>query len=278
MSEPAAFSSCGAEGKELLLSVSGLSISFLNGVEEAEVVRDVSFQLSFGQTLVLAGESGSGKTVTALSLCGLLPQKALIRSGSVLFRGSELVGLSNSRLREVRGSQIAYIFQEPVSFLNPVYTIGEQIAEVIRWHRRSGGQAAWKESLDLLAMSGIADPSRVAASYPHQLSGGMNQRALIAMALACHPKILVADEPTTSLDITTEAEIIRLLVRLKKELGFSLLFITHNFAIAQRIADRVAVMYQGRIVEQGTKQEVFTAPKHAHTRELLAAYAKVGRF
>ncbi len=266
----------GAPG--FLLSVKDLSVAFRHKTEEVPAVRGVTFGIGRGETLVMAGESGSGKTVTALSICGLLPSGAAAVSGSALFDGEELIGMTGERLRSFRGGRIAYVFQEPASFLNPVYTIGEQIAEVVRLHRGAGRVQALREAERLLAMSGISDAQRAARSYPHQLSGGMNQRAAISMALACKPELLVADEPTTSLDMTTEAEIIGLLMRLKQETGFSLLFITHNLAIAGRIADKVAVMFKGELVEYRKKDDLFSSPGHAHTRELLDAYEKIGKF
>ncbi len=261
-----------------LLSVRDLSVTFGRGAGEVAAARGVSFDIGRGETLVMAGESGSGKTVTSLAICGLLPEGVASVSGSALFDGEELIGMPPERLRSFRGGRIAYIFQEPSSFLNPVYSIGEQIAEAVRLHRGAGRAAALRETVKLLEMSGISDAQRAARSYPHQLSGGMNQRAAISMALACKPELLVADEPTTSLDMTTEAEIIGLLMRLKQEMRFSLLFITHNLAIAERIADKVAVMFKGELVENRKKDELFACPEHAHTRELLAAYEKVGRF
>ncbi|MFZ2385662.1 MAG: ABC transporter ATP-binding protein [Candidatus Omnitrophota bacterium] len=264
--------------EEPLLLVKDLNVVFRYPGKEITAARGVSFAVGRNETLVMAGESGSGKSVTALSVCGLLPEQSAFVSGSARFDGAELIGMPQKRLRSFRGRRIAYIFQEPASYLNPVYTIGEQIAEVIRLHRGAVRAAAWKEAEHLLELSGISCPQRAARSYPHQLSGGMNQRAAISMALACRPELLIADEPTTSLDMTTEAEIIKLLTRLKKELGFSLLFITHNLAIAERIADQVAVMFRGELVEYRMKEELFASPEHAHTKELLAAYEKVGRF
>jgi len=264
--------------EEPLLLVKGLNVVFRYPGKEITAARGVSFAVGRNETLVMAGESGSGKSVTALSVCGLLPEESASVSGSARFEGEELIGMPQKQLRSFRGRRIAYIFQEPASYLNPVYTIGEQIAEVIRLHRGAVRAAAWREAEHLLELSGISCPQRAARSYPHQLSGGMNQRAAISMALACRPELLIADEPTTSLDMTTEAEIVKLLTRLKKELGFSLLFITHNLAIAERIADKVAVMFRGELVEYRVKEELFASPAHAHTKELLAAYEKVGRF
>ncbi len=261
-----------------LLSVKDLNVVFRHGLKEIRAVNRVTFDMRRRETLVMAGESGSGKTVTSLAICGLLPEGAASVSGSARFAGEELIGMPEAQLRAFRGRRIAYIFQEPSSFLNPVYSIGEQIAEAVRLHHGAGRAAALREAVKLLEMSGISDAQRAARSYPHQLSGGMNQRAAISMALACRPELLIADEPTTSLDMTTEAEIIKLLMRLKQEAGFSLLFITHNLAIAEHIADKVAVMFKGELVEYREKEELFASPEHAHTKELLAAYEKVGKF
>jgi oligopeptide transport system ATP-binding protein len=185
--------------------------------------------------------------------------------------------LEERELNRLRGKEIAYIFQEPVTYLNPVYTIGEQIIETVIMHQGKGRAEAWAEALELLRLVRINDPERVMRDYPHQLSGGMNQRAFIAMSLACKPRLLIADEPTTALDVTIEAQILELLMELKARIGFSLLFITHNLSIAKRIADRICVMYKGEIVECGERETVFRSPRHFHTRELIAAYEKIGK-
>jgi len=260
-----------------LLSIKDLRVGFFRGRESLEVIKGVDLSIGEGQTIVLAGESGSGKSITSLSITRILPKSSCILSGEIYFRGKDLLKLSEGELSLIRGRDIAYIFQEPSSFLNPVYTIGEQIIEAIILHQHKTREQARIEALELLRQVKIADPERVLLSYPHQLSGGMNQRSFIALALSCRPKLLIADEPTTSLDVTIEAEILRLLAELKKSLGFSLLFITHNLSIAKRIADRVAVMYQGKIVEEAGCEEIFTAPRHFHTKELIQAYEKICR-
>jgi ABC-type dipeptide/oligopeptide/nickel transport system ATPase component len=262
-----------------LIEVSNLKISFSldSGSKVIQAVDDISFRVAENEVLVLAGESGSGKTVTALALTRILPPAAQITSGSVIFRGQDLLALKEESLVKIRGRDIAYIFQEPASFLNPVFTIGSQIAEAIMLHQAKTKEGARKEALELLRLVQIKEPERVFASYPHQLSGGMNQRVFTAMSLACRPKLLIADEPTTALDVTVESQIIRLLLDLKKTLGFSMLFITHNLTLAKKIADRVCVMYKGKIVEEAGISALFAQPQHAHTKELIAAYEKIGK-
>ncbi|MFA6384950.1 MAG: ABC transporter ATP-binding protein, partial [Candidatus Omnitrophota bacterium] len=237
----------------LLLDIRGLQVDFHVDTGTISAVSGASLSVKPHETVVLAGESGSGKTVTALSICRILPSNARITAGAVFFEDRELTGLEESLLRMIRGKDVSYIFQEPAAYLNPVYTIGNQIDEAVMLHQGKGAHDAGQVSLDLLAKAGFKDPQRIYRSYPHQLSGGMNQRAFIAMALSSKPKLLIADEPTTSLDATIEAQILKLLMELKDEYGFSLLFITHNLSIAKKIADRVYVMYQGRIVEEADR-------------------------
>ncbi|MBM3249722.1 MAG: ABC transporter ATP-binding protein [Candidatus Omnitrophica bacterium] len=260
-----------------LLEIRNLKVNFNLDDQVITAVDGVDLDVREGEVLVLAGESGSGKTVTALSITRLLPRTAEIVSGSVMLRGKDLARLSEDSLAAIRGKEIAYIFQEPSSFLNPVYTIGNQLLEAITLHHGKDKEEALKEARELLALVKIREPERVLLDYPHQLSGGMNQRVFLAMALACRPKLLIADEPTTSLDVTVEAQILQLLMELKMRLGFSLLFITHNLSIARRIADRVSVMYKGEVVEEALTEDIFKAPKHSHTRELIRAYEKIGR-
>jgi ABC-type dipeptide/oligopeptide/nickel transport system ATPase component len=260
-----------------LLSINNLRVSFRLGGNNIEVVKGASFYVKNDEVLVLAGESGSGKSITSLALTKILPENAVIDSGEVHFAGRDLLKLDETSLAQLRGGEIGYIFQEPSSFLNPVYTIGSQMIEAIRMHQHKDKKSARIEALDLLSRVSISDPLRALESYPHQLSGGMNQRAFIAMSLACGPKLLIADEPTTSLDVTIEAEILNLLMELKASLKFSMLFITHNLAIAKRIADRVCVMYQGKIVEEGPCRRIFEGPEHFHTKELIKAYEKIGK-
>lgn len=261
---------------ENLLEIRGLEVEFLSDSQVVKAVNGLGLDIARDEVLVLAGESGSGKTVASLSITRNLPAKARISAGSIKFRGKDLLALNRKELDRIRGSEVAYIFQEPVSFLNPLFTVGNQIMEAIALHQGKSKKEAYDEALTLLGLVKIKDPERVSHNYPHQLSGGMNQRVFIAMALACRPKLLIADEPTTSLDAATEKDILKLLLELKKKFKFSLLFITHNLSIAKRIADRVCVMFKGEIVEEGAPEGVFGAPKHAHTRELIQAYNKIG--
>ncbi|MFA6217242.1 MAG: ABC transporter ATP-binding protein [Candidatus Omnitrophota bacterium] len=260
-----------------LLKIRGLKINFYLGTQVITAVDGFDLDIGRGEVVVLAGESGSGKTVSALAITRILPRNARVVDGSIIFDGQDLLGLDIRQLRAIRGKDISYVFQEPSSYLNPVYTVGDQIMEAIRLHQNKTKQEAYAQTLKLLEAVKIADPARVAFSYPHQMSGGMNQRAFIAMSLASRPQLLIADEPTTALDVTIESEILQLLLTLKDTLGFSLLFITHNLTIARRIADRVAVMYQGKIVETAPVESIFTDPKHFHTKELISAYEQIGR-
>lgn len=260
-----------------LLRVRNLGVSFRSGGAESVASVGVNYDLSPGEILAVVGESGSGKSVSALALTRLLPpEPACVIRGSVQLDGRELVGLDDPALTKVRGKQIAYIFQEPGTSMNPVYTVGFQIAEAIRAHRPevTNVQDTIVASLDAV---GIREPARAAASYPHELSGGMLQRAMIAMALACDPKVLVADEPTTALDVTIQKQIMELLARLRRERGMSILLITHNFGIVANMADNVMVMNQGRVVEQGTVKEVMGAPKHPYTRGLIGCIPRLGQ-
>ncbi|MCX5708064.1 MAG: ABC transporter ATP-binding protein [Candidatus Omnitrophica bacterium] len=262
---------------EKLLEVKNLKVDFQLDDRVIHAVDGVDLRLDKNETVVLAGESGSGKTITALALTRILPRNARIVSGEVLLEGKNILDLEERQLSLIRGARIAYIFQEPTSYLNPVYTIGEQITEVIILHQDKLRKVAQVQAKKLLEAVQIGEVNRVFSSYPHQLSGGMNQRVFIAMSLACKPGLLICDEPTTSLDVTIEAQILKLLIRLKKEMGFSLLFITHNLAIANKIASRIYVMYQGKIVEEGLTAKIFNDPQHFHTKELITAYQKIGK-
>src|SRR3954471_20650316 len=258
-----------------LLSVRDLSVAFHQGGATTLAVDKVSFQIRRGECVALVGESGSGKSVSALSILKLLPYpNASHPSGSIRFKGQELIDRSEPQMREIRGSDISIIFQEPMTSLNPLHTIEAQIGEILLLHSGVSGQTARARTLELLTQVGIPDPETRLQSYPHQLSGGQRQRVMIAMALANEPDLLIADEPTTALDVTVQAQILALLADIRKRLGMSLLFITHDLGIVRRIADRVCVMNGGKIVEQGPVEEVFTAPKHPYTRALLAAEPK----
>jgi len=258
-----------------LLSVRDLSIAFGHGTREVTAVDKVSFDIMPGETLALVGESGSGKSVTALSVMKLLPYPAAHHpSGSVLFQGRELLTMKENEIRHVRGNDITIIFQEPMTSLNPLHTIEKQIGEILLLHQGLTGKAARERIVDLLGQVGIPDPAGRLRSYPHQLSGGQRQRVMIAMALANEPDLLIADEPTTALDVTVQAQILKLLRDTQKRLGMSMLFITHDLGIVRKIADRVCVMNKGCIVEHGPVERVFTAPEHPYTKALLAAEPK----
>ncbi len=256
-----------------LLSVTNLSVTFRQDGRSIPAVRGVSFEIQPGETVALVGESGSGKSVTALATVGLLPDSAAIE-GSVTFNGTQMIGASETSLRQVRGNDISFIFQEPMTSLNPLHTVEKQILESLALHQKIEGAPARARVLELLEKVGIRDGETRLRSYPHQLSGGQRQRVMIAMALANEPKLLVADEPTTALDVTIQAQILELLADLKREAGMSMLFITHDLGIVRRVADRVCVMQHGEIVEQGATDMVFAAPSHPYTKMLLAAEPK----
>ena len=260
---------------EKLLSIRDLSVAFGTGAREVLAVDRVSFDIAKGETLALVGESGSGKSVTALSVMKLLPYPAAHHpSGSISFKGRELLTMPENEIRHVRGNDITIIFQEPMTSLNPLHTIEKQIREILLIHQGLAGEKARTRILELLDQVGIPDPKGRLASYPHQLSGGQRQRVMIAMALANEPDLLIADEPTTALDVTVQAQILKLLKDIQKRLGMSMLFITHDLGIVRKLADKVCVMQQGKIVEQGEVERVYTAPEHPYTRALLAAEPK----
>jgi len=258
-----------------LLEVRDLSITFGTGANAVEAVKRVSFDIERGETVALVGESGSGKSVTALSVLQLLPYPmARHPSGSIRFRGMELVGAPARELLGVRGNRVSMIFQEPMTSLNPLHTIERQVNEVLILHKGLGRDAARKRTLELLSQVGIPQPEKRLDAYPHQLSGGQRQRVMIAMALANEPDLLIADEPTTALDVTIQAQILKLLKSLQAKYGMALLFITHDLGIVRKVADRVCVMTRGEIVEQGPVAQVFDNPQHAYTRHLLQAEPK----
>src|SRR5216684_4437536 len=260
---------------EPLLSVHDLSVAFRQGTRETLAVDRVSFEIKPGETVALVGESGSGKSVTALSVLKLLPYPAAHHpSGSIRFKGRELIDLPEAEIRHVRGNDITIIFQEPMTSLNPLHTIEKQIGEILLLHQGLTGPAARTRTVELLAQVGIPEPETRLGSYPHQLSGGQRQRVMIAMALANEPDLLIADEPTTALDVTVQAQILTLLAEIRARLGMSLLFITHDLGIVRRIADVVCVMNGGKIVEQGPVERVFTQATHPYTKQLLAAEPK----
>ena len=257
----------------VLLEIQNLHISF----GPVKAVNGVDLTLHEGEFLALVGESGCGKSVTALSVTRLLPvPPAKIEGGKILFGGVDLLTLPDAALRKVRGGQVAYIFQEPATSLNPVLTIGDQIGEVLKLHRGMSRDAAKKESTALLSRVGLRDPGERLRTYPHELSGGMKQRVMIAMALASSPRLLIADEPTTALDVTVQSEILSLLLQLKKEMGIALLFITHDLSLVSQVSDTVAVMYCGRIVERGRTAEVLKSPFHPYTIGLIRCVPRGG--
>ncbi|ESY47800.1 ABC transporter ATP-binding protein [Mesorhizobium sp. RSR380A] len=260
---------------ELLLSVRDLSVAFTQGGNESTAVDHISFDLAKGETVALVGESGSGKSVSALSVLKLLPYPTASHpSGKILFQGADLLAMNEKQLRSVRGNKITMIFQEPMTSLNPLHTIEQQIVEILALHQGMGDRQAKARTLALLNEVGIREPEKRLDAYPHQLSGGQRQRVMIAMALANEPELLIADEPTTALDVTVQAQILELLAELKSRKGMSMLFITHDLGIVKKIADRVCVMTKGKIVETGPTRDIFANPQHAYTKHLLAAEPK----
>jgi peptide/nickel transport system ATP-binding protein len=266
-----------APSEEPLLRISNLSVHFRTSAGVVRAVDGVDYEVLRGETLAVVGESGCGKSVTALAVLGLLPRPpAEIPGGSIVFAGEELVGAPQERLREIRGDRISMIFQEPMTSLNPVFTIGDQIMEGLVVHRGLGGEAARREAARLLELVRIPAPEQRLDEYPHQLSGGMRQRVMIAMALACRPEILIADEPTTALDVTVQAQIFDLLRELQREKGTAILLITHDMGAVAEMADRAMVMYAGRVIEQGTADEVLAHPGHPYTQGLIDCLPELG--
>jgi oligopeptide/dipeptide ABC transporter ATP-binding protein len=262
----------GAAGPAVsLLSIEGLTVEFPSPKGALRAVDDVTFHIDKGETLGLVGESGSGKSMSALAVIGLVPPPGRITSGAVRFEGRDLTGLREKEMRRLRGASVGFVFQEPMTALNPVFTIGSQIVETLAAHGIATGRAAEAKAVELLDAVRLPEPNRRLRDYPHQLSGGQRQRALIAMALACNPALLIADEPTTALDVTVQAEILDLLREMKARFGLALLLITHDLGVVAETADRVAVMYAGRIVEQSPVADLFTTPLHPYTRGLLGS-------
>jgi oligopeptide transport system ATP-binding protein len=262
---------------EPLLNVQGLSISLPTAAGRITAVSDVSFHVDPGEAVGVVGESGSGKTLSMLSLLGLLPQGAEVQAAHATFDGEALFGRSPKALMRLRGRQIAIVFQDPLAALNPVLTIGRQITEVLRRHFGMGKAQAASRALELLAEVGVPDPPLRLRQYPHEFSGGMRQRVTIAMALAGEPRLLVADEPTTALDVTVQAEIVSLVKRLQRQRGMAVLWVTHDLALLARIADRVVVMRAGELIETAPADQLFAAPGHAYTQQLLASIPRIDR-
>jgi oligopeptide/dipeptide ABC transporter ATP-binding protein len=259
-----------------LLEVRGLHTEFRTGAGLVRAVDGVSYTVEHGETVAIVGESGSGKSVGALSIMRLIPNPpGRITAGEILFDGRDLRGLSEAQMREVRGRDIGMVFQEPMTSLNPVLTIGRQITETLEQHQGADRAAAERRALELLEMVGIADPARRLKQYPHQLSGGMRQRVMIAVALACNPKLIIADEPTTALDVTIQAQILELMKTLGGRFNVAQIIITHNLGVVARYASRVNVMYAGRIIEAGSADEIYHAPRHPYTMALLRSVPRL---
>ena len=259
-----------------LLSVQDLAVAFKTDRGRLPAVAGISYRLAKGKTLGVVGESGCGKSMTALALLGLTPSSGEV-SGSIQFDGIELNGLDEAGWSGLRGKRVAMIFQEPMTALNPVTPIGTQIGEVLVLHEGLSADAAFDRAIDLLHEVGIPAPAERAAAYPHQLSGGMRQRAMIAMALACRPELLIADEPTTALDVTIQAQILELMLELQDQIGMAIQFISHNLGVISEIADEIVVMYAGRIVERANASDLFANPRHPYTRGLIATLPQIGR-
>ena len=260
-----------------LLQAQGLKTYFFTFEGVAKAVDDVSFYLDTGETLGLVGESGCGKSVTALSIMRLIPEPpGRIVSGKILFDGVKLLDLTTKQMRDIRGNRISMIFQEPMTSLNPVYTIGNQISEMFILHEKLSKRESWEKSIEMLRKVQIPAAEKRVHEYPHQLSGGMRQRAMIAMALSCNPEILIADEPTTALDVTIQAQIIELMLQLKEDFNAAIILITHDLGVIAEIAQRVVVMYAGKVVEEGQTITIFEEPKHPYTQGLLKSIPKLG--
>jgi oligopeptide transport system ATP-binding protein len=259
-----------------LLEVRALHTEFRTGAGLVRAVDGISYTVEHGETVAIVGESGSGKSVGALSILRLIPNPpGLITGGEILFDGKDLRGLSEAEMREIRGRDIGMVFQEPMTSLNPVLTIARQITETLEQHQGADRQTAERRALELLEMVGIADPKRRLRQYPHQLSGGMRQRVMIAIALACNPKLIIADEPTTALDVTIQAQILELMKSLTRKLGVAQIIITHNLGVVARYASRVNVMYAGRIVEAGSAEAIYHNPRHPYTMALLKSVPRL---
>jgi oligopeptide/dipeptide ABC transporter ATP-binding protein len=265
------------ESGKVLLEVRDLVTSFRTDRGVLRAVDGVSFSVPERSNVGIVGESGSGKSVTALSIMRLIASPpGKIESGSVMFEGRDLLALPEREMRKVRGNDISMIFQEPMTSLNPVYTVGAQIVEAVRIHQKRSRSEAWARAVEMLRLVGIPSPETRAKAYPHELSGGMRQRVMIAMALACEPKLLIADEPTTALDVTIQAQVLDLLRKLQRLLGMSVVLITHDLGVVAQFADRIVVMYAGRVVEEGSVQDVFRSPKHPYTEGLLRSIPRLG--
>ena len=259
---------------EYLVDIQHERLSFFTPAGEVKALNDVSIRMKEGEVLGIVGESGSGKSVTAYSIMGLTAENGKIIGGSVEFNGRRIDKMSEAELRKIRGKEVSIIFQDPMTSLNPVYTIGNQIEEVLKLHVNMKGKEAHDRAVELLSLVGINEPEKRVKQYPHELSGGMRQRVMIAIALACEPKLLIADEPTTALDVTIQAQILELMQELKKKLGMGIILITHDLGVVASMCDHIAVMYAGEIVEYGTSDDIFYRTKHEYTRGLLRSIPK----
>lgn len=260
---------------EELLAVKGLHTSFFTHLGEVKAIRDVSFSVHKGEIVGIVGESGSGKSVTSLSIMGLLAYPGRVTQGEILFKGTDLTKLGKRKRRKIQGDQISMIFQDPMTSLNPLFTIGNQISEAIRTHQKLSKEEAKKKTIEMLKLVGIPSPEKRYEAFPHEFSGGMRQRAMIAMALSCEPDLLIADEPTTALDVTIQAQVLALMKELNERLGTATILITHNLGCASSICDKILVMYGGKVMEEGTTGEIFYEPRHPYTMGLLNSIPKV---
>ena len=260
---------------EKLLDVKNLHTSFFTHLGEVQAIRDVSFGLDKGEIIGIVGESGSGKSVTSLSIMGLLAYPGRVKDGEILFNGEDLLKKKKSEMRKIQGDHIAMIFQDPMTSLNPLFKIGDQITEAILTHHKIKKEDAKKRALEMLRLVGIPSPEKRFHSYPHEFSGGMRQRAMIAMALSCEPELLIADEPTTALDVTIQAQILELMKKLQKQNHMGIIFITHNLGVVAEVCDKVSVMYAGKMVEQGPVDDIFYNPGHPYTKGLLRSMPRV---
>ena len=262
---------------DLLLDIKNERLSFFTPAGEVKALNNVSFSMKQGEVLGIVGESGSGKSVTAYSLMGLTAYPGKLIGGELRFNGHEVEKMTEKDFRKMRGEEISIIFQDPMTSLNPVYTIGNQIVEMVRLHTNKNKQEAYARAKELLELVGINEPERRLKQYPHELSGGMRQRVMIAIALACEPKLLIADEPTTALDVTIQAQSLELMMELRKKLGMSIIMITHDLGVVASMCEKIAVMYAGKIVEYGTTDEIFYNPKHEYTKGLINSIPKLNQ-
>ena len=260
---------------EKLLEIKDEKLSFFTPAGEVKALNGVSFSMNEGEVLGIVGEPGSGKSVTAYSIMGLTAYPGKLIGGTIYFNGHQIEKMSEKEMRKIRGNEVSIIFQDPMTSLNPVYTIGNQITEVIRLHTGKGKKEAYDRAKELLELVGINEPTKRLKQYPHELSGGMRQRVMIAIALACEPKLLIADEPTTALDVTIQAQILELMQELRQKLGMSIIMITHDLGVVASMCERIAVMYAGHIVEYGTADEIFYEPKHEYTKGLINSIPKL---